>query len=176
MPILSKAADYYLTYRFIKTLATPFTQTTAYELGIIDDEGKILKKMRDLETAEEKKAYGYFERMVWNLKKVLAKIPLVRSTFGNIAVATVALLKENMKDIKEKTFLTYFYDDLCSHLNESQKEEITNLFTTEDAPTNSVGAQNIAGLEHDPDGPPVKKKKRKKKKRKRYKDFEIARR
>ena len=49
MPVLSKAADYYLTYRFIKTLATPFENTKAYELGIIDDEGKILKKNEGFE-------------------------------------------------------------------------------------------------------------------------------
>ena len=75
MPVLSKAADYYLTYRFIKTLTTPFVDTEAYKLGIIDDEGNILKQMKELKSKEEKKAYGYFERMVWNLKKLIDKIP-----------------------------------------------------------------------------------------------------
>ena len=46
MPIVSKAADYYLTYRFIKTLVTPFEETKAYELGIIDERGNILKKIK----------------------------------------------------------------------------------------------------------------------------------
>ena len=50
MPIVNKAADYYLTYRFIKTLVTPFVDTKAYELGIIDEKGKFLKKMKDLKT------------------------------------------------------------------------------------------------------------------------------
>ena len=176
MPVLSKAADYYLTYRFIKTLATPFVDTKAYELGIIDEKGKILKKMKDLQSKEEKRAYGYFERMVWNLKKVLEKIPLVRSTFGSVAIATVALLKENNTDMREGTFFSYFYDDLCTHLSELQKDKMDNLLTTEAAPVTSVGAQNIAGLEHDPDGIPIKKKKKKRKKRKGFKDFKVVRR
>ena len=114
MPVLSKAADYYLTYRFIKTLVTPFAKTQAYEMGIIDDKGNILKKMKDLETKEEKKAYGYFERMVWNLKKIIDKIPLLGSSFKNVATASFLLLKEEReeKNFKEKTFLKYFYNDL----------------------------------------------------------------
>ena len=55
MPILSKTADYYLTYKFMKALTTPFVDTQAYELGIVDDEGNILKKMKELKTKEEKK-------------------------------------------------------------------------------------------------------------------------
>ena len=161
MPVLSKAADYYLTYRFIKTLTTPFEDTQAFELGIIDDEGNILKPMRELRSKEEKKAYGYFERMVWNLKKLITKIPFLGHGFKNVAAASFLLLREEseQKNLKEKTFLKYFYSDI-ELLMES--------------PTNSVGSQNIAGLEHDPDGPPIKprkKKKKKKKKRKKFIDF-----
>ena len=65
MGILSTGVDYYMVYRFIKALVTPFNKTKAFNLGIVDDEGNILKKHRELKTAEEKKAYGYFERMVW---------------------------------------------------------------------------------------------------------------
>ena len=163
MSILSKAADYYLTYRFIKTLTTPFVDTQAYELGIVDDEGNILKKMKDLRTKEEKKAYGYFERMVWNLKKFIGKIPLIGTAFRSVAAASFLLLKEEREEnnFKEKTFLKYFYEDM-EFLMES--------------PTNSVGAKNIAGLEHDPDGPPIRPRKKKKKKRKRKKFIDFIRR
>jgi len=159
MPVLSKAADYYLTYRFIKTLTTPFVDTEAYKLGIIDDEGNILKQMKELKSKEEKKAYGYFERMVWNLKKLIDKIPLLGSGFKNVAAASFLLLKEEreQKNLKEKTFLKYFYKDIELLMEGS---------------VNSVGSQNIAGLEHDSDGPPVKpRKKKKKKKRKKFIDF-----
>ena len=59
----------FVAYKFIKILSTPFNQTDAYKLGIIDDKGKILKKMKNLKTGEEKKAYTIFHRLIWNLKK-----------------------------------------------------------------------------------------------------------
>ena len=157
MPI-SKGMDYYSTYRFIKTLVTPFNKTEAYKLGIIDERGNILKKMGELKTTQEKKAYGYFERMVWNIKKILAKIPFMGSAFGSVAAASFLLLKEEMVDhenLKELTFLRYAYED------QRILETISN----------SVGAAKISGLEtKDPNSVVVKKKKRKKK-RKRLSDF-----
>ena len=44
MGIISTGVDYYLVFRFIKALVQPFNKTKAYKLGIIDDEGNILKK------------------------------------------------------------------------------------------------------------------------------------
>ena len=35
-------------------MVTPFDKTKAFELGIIDGKGRILKKRRDLKTSEEK--------------------------------------------------------------------------------------------------------------------------
>ena len=52
MGILSTGVDYYMVYRFIKALVTPFNKTKAFDLGIVDDEGNILKKHRELKTAE----------------------------------------------------------------------------------------------------------------------------
>ena len=68
MPIVNKAADYYLTYRFIKTLVTPFVDTKAYELGIIDERGKNLIKSRDLNTIEMRNSYTILHKLVFNIK------------------------------------------------------------------------------------------------------------
>ena len=175
MPIVSKATDYYLTYRFIKTLVTPFIETKAYELGIIDDEGNILKKSKDLDTPEERKAYGYFERMVWNLKKILERLPFLGSRFTSVVAASILLLKEETKkelnELKEKTFFKYFYTDMESLLQEEG-------YTFESAPTTNASSEKFAGLP--PDDPPIsksaqnkykKRNKKKKKKRKKFKDF-----
>ena len=40
------ALDIFVAYKFIKILTTPFKKTDAYKLGIIDDEGKVLKKRK----------------------------------------------------------------------------------------------------------------------------------
>ena len=73
MGLLQTGVDYFLVYRFIRALTTPFTETKAYELGIIDDEGNFLKKFKQLKTKEEKESFGAYERMVWNLKKLIEK-------------------------------------------------------------------------------------------------------
>ena len=41
---MSQAVDIFLVYQFIKRLATPFNETKAFELGLIDEKGKKLKK------------------------------------------------------------------------------------------------------------------------------------
>ena len=40
MSILKRAADLVYTFRFLKLLVTPFNKTKAFELGIIDENGK----------------------------------------------------------------------------------------------------------------------------------------
>lgn len=70
----SRAIDYYMSYRFIRELTKSWKQMEAYKLGIIDEKGNILKKSRDLESQDERDAYTPFNRMVWNLKKLLEKL------------------------------------------------------------------------------------------------------
>ena len=36
---MGRAIDLFVTYRFIKLLVTPFKDTDAYKLGIIDEDG-----------------------------------------------------------------------------------------------------------------------------------------
>ena len=52
MGLASAAGNIYFVYSFIKRLATPFKSTKAFELGIIDENGKVLKKRRQLKTKE----------------------------------------------------------------------------------------------------------------------------
>lgn len=85
MGILSRAGDLVYTLRFLRLLTTPFENTTAYEMGLIDDNGKVLKKAS---TPEEKSAHNAFHKLVFNIKKL---IPGKR--FGSYAAA-LYLLKE----------------------------------------------------------------------------------
>ena len=48
MSAIGTGVDYYLAYQFIKKLTTPFKDTEAYKLGIIDEKGKVLKKRSSL--------------------------------------------------------------------------------------------------------------------------------
>jgi len=93
--------DAYTVYKVIKKLTTDWDDTDAYKLGIIDKKGKVLKKFRDLETRKEKDAYTILDRFVFNLKRILEKIPGGRTKFASYAVATVLLLKEEEENEKE---------------------------------------------------------------------------
>ena len=90
---MSRVIDAVIAYRVLKLLVTPFNRTKAFELGIIDDKGKVLKKSRDIKNAEERNAYTLLIRFVFNLKKLLAKIG-IRGPLGSAAAAAFAFFKE----------------------------------------------------------------------------------
>lgn len=94
MSIVSTAANAYFTYKFLRVLTTPWNKMEAYELGIVDENGKTLKKTRQLATAQEKKAYTIFHRLAFNLKRVLEKVPLGRTRIASYAAA-LFLLREH---------------------------------------------------------------------------------
>jgi len=160
--------DYYLVYRFIKALVMPFKKTKAFDLGIIDEKGNILKKQKELKTSEEKAAYGYFERMVWNLKKVIHKVPLIGKSIGSVVAASYMLLKEKYNEgeievLKETTFLKFFWDDLV------ESAPVTNTGSTPSG-TAGLSSADISGRQgYDKILFDKKKKKLKRKKKKKSK-------
>ena len=54
---MSRVIDAVIAYRVLKLLVTPFNKTKAFQLGIIDDKGKVLIKSRNIENAEQRNAY-----------------------------------------------------------------------------------------------------------------------
>ena len=74
MSLLTRASDLVYTFRFLRLLTTPFEKTNAYKLGIIDEKGKRIKSVK-LDTSEKKSAYTPFNRIVYNIKKLLARAP-----------------------------------------------------------------------------------------------------
>ena len=111
---MSRAIDLLITYRVIKMLVTPFESTEAYKLGIIDKNGKVLRKAKTLKTPKEKDAYTLLHRFVFNLKRLINIIPGGKSKLGTYAAALGLLLKEN-KDIN----MVELEKDLYKHLSEN---------------------------------------------------------
>ena len=97
---MSRAVDLLITYRIIKLLTTPFEKQDAYRLGIIDKNGKVLRKTKDLKTPKERDAYTILHRFVFNLKRLINIVPGGKSKLGTYAAALGLLLKEN-KEINE---------------------------------------------------------------------------
>lgn len=122
--MIKRTADAVYTYRFIKTLALDWDKTKAFQLGLIDRNGKRLKSP---ETPLEKNALTFFHRVVFNIKRIFNLVP------GGIArritsfVAALRLLREETDmsegeiiDIIEKVYGV----DVKNVLTESSEPEI----------------------------------------------------
>lgn len=79
--------DLYLVYQFLKRLAMPFEKWEAYEKGIIDADGEILKNSRQRRAEGVKGAFTKFDLLVLKIKKLLEKVPGGQSKLGSYAAA-----------------------------------------------------------------------------------------
>ena len=113
---MGRAIDLFVTYRFIKLLVTPFEKQEAYKLGVIDKDGnRILipgtNKPTILNTIAEKNSYTVLHKLVFNIKKLFAKVPGLRTKLGSYAAA-LFLLKDTFKEdvdpkMWEQEFMKY---------------------------------------------------------------------
>tara|TARA_B100000745_G_scaffold286504_1_gene222476 strand:+ start:264 stop:887 length:624 start_codon:yes stop_codon:yes gene_type:complete len=121
-----QAIDLFVAYRFLRILTTPWEDQEAYKLGIIDKDGKLLRKRNTLKTDAEKKSFTLLHRLIFNLKRILHKIPVVRSKIGTYATA-LYLLKQHFagqvenEDTIEKAFTGWLVDN--GYLTKEELEE-----------------------------------------------------
>ena len=91
----SPVIDNLIALRVLYLLVTPFDKTEAFKRGVIDKDGKLLVKVKD-QTPEQRQAYDYLDRMVFNLKRLIGKIPGGKSILASY-VAALYLIKEDTK-------------------------------------------------------------------------------
>ena len=132
---MGRAIDTLIVFRVIKLLITPFDETKAYELGIIDERGNNLRKAKTLSTSEEKDSYTLLHRFVFNIKKLIEKVPGGKSRLGSYASA-LFLIKEHLKDkmddeeLLEKEFYKYLKDnDLIEPYELDEEIQFTDKLT-----------------------------------------------
>ena len=143
---MSRIIDNLIAYRVLSMLVQPFAETDAYKLGIIDKNGKNLKKSSEL-VGNEKDAYTYLHRLVFNMKKILNKLPGGDAKLKNL-VAALFLIKEYYeKNDKQLSLMEDRYIDLLKKdviLAEEQIaiEKFIEQKIEEDggAPANATGA------------------------------------
>ena len=150
MGILAGIGNIYFVYQFLKKLVTPFNKTKAFELGIVDEKGKILKRRRDLETDDEKDAYNLSDTLIWNIKKLMGKIPGGKSRIASYAAA-LYLIKEQQDGYKitEEELELQFFDQFEKMYNNDLEFDSSTLrkfenALIEDTPTTNMGSGNIA--------------------------------
>ena len=119
---MGRAIDLFVTYRFLKLLTTPFSKMDAFKYGIIDKDGNRIKKENsdevavDLTTSQLKNSYTILHKLVFNIKKIFAKIPGLRTKVGTYAAA-LFLLKDTFKesvddpDMFEKEFVKFLKEN-----------------------------------------------------------------
>ena len=132
---MGRAIDLFVTYRFLKLLTTPFEKQDAFKLGIIDEKGNRIKKPNStrpavpLATTELKNSYTLLHKLVFNIKKIFAKVPGLRTKVGTYAAA-LFLLKDTFKesvsdpDMFEKEFMKYLKEQGVELDNEISEEVI----------------------------------------------------
>ena len=132
---MGRAIDLFVTYRFLRLLTTPFEDTDAFKFGIIDEKGNRIKLPKstkpavELATSELKNSYTILHKLVFNIKKIFAKVPGLRTKVGTYAAA-LFLLKDTFKesvndpDMFEKEFVKYLKENNIEFDDEISEEVI----------------------------------------------------
>ncbi len=155
--------DGVLAFRIVQLLTTPFEDLDAYRLGLIDDEGKQLKKPQ---TEEEKRAWTLLTRVVVRVKRAM----LYSSVAGSVASIAAAywLVKEcyTHRVLYTTESMVEQFEILAENAEEYlplEEAVLVQSILNEDAPVNST-----AGLpgEHEPVVTPAAAR--------RYREFNVS--
>tara|TARA_B100000902_G_scaffold362446_1_gene380698 strand:- start:188 stop:745 length:558 start_codon:yes stop_codon:yes gene_type:complete len=132
---MGRVIDALIAYRLLKLLVTPFKKTKAYQLGIIDEKGKVLIKKKDFlkkipmnKRSEATKSYTLLIRFVFNLKRLLSKVG-IRGPLGSAAAAAIAFFREekDYNPIIEKEVYKYIKEQGFEfEVNENYGEPISH--------------------------------------------------
>jgi len=170
---MGKFVDSVIAFRILHMLVQNFEDTPAFRLGIIDKNGKELKRMKDLNTVQLRDAYTLLHRLVFRLKRIINKVPIENKKLVSLAAA-YALIREDLANEKESInledkFLRKLDEDLTIEIQELTEAMDKNKILSfrqfrEDvgavAPANNAAATpGVAGLDKDV---PVSKKAQKK--------------
>lgn len=103
------SVDYVYAFRVVKILFQDWKETDAYKLGLIDENGK---KIRSPSTLEERAAYNPFISLVFNIKRLMNKVPGGKTKIAAIATSYL-LLRESIptdKKVLDEAMDAYFKD------------------------------------------------------------------
>jgi len=135
-----------IAYKILSMIVTPFNKTDAYKQGIIDEKGKVLKKASTLKTTAEKSAFTYLHRLVFNMKRIINKLPGGENRTKNM-IAAFFLIKESYsksKPVITESRLEQRYKEILDVVDRQdvtlvEEEMIVNKFM-EDVAANATGA------------------------------------
>ena len=132
---MGRLADGYITLRILKMLSTPIEKTKAYELGLVDSDGKQLKKAV---STSEKDSYSMLQRFVF---KVQLK---ENDELDDLNVDALLEMYSSFEDVEQTARLLEY--NLLSF----------NTFLDEEVAANSAGSGSVDGIGVGDEGEPGK--------------------
>lgn len=128
--------DNIIALRLLWIFITPFDKTDAFKFGIIDKDGKPLKKASALKTSAEKDSYSMLHRLAFRLKRVLGVLPFGKTNLASYGAAYM-LVRENLAnqiepDSLEELFVSVLNNPESSLMIESIQEEFINALQESD--------------------------------------------
>ena len=156
---MSRIVDNLIAYKVLKMLVTNFTDTEAFKLGIIDAKGKNLRKANTLNTSDERDAYTFLNRLVFNMKKIINKLPGGENKTKSL-VAALWLVKETYESGSRSTaMMQEKFDKLITMLDNRvslvEEELLVKKFLSEEG---EGGSMNVTGAAVSTDEPKIDKK------------------
>ena len=151
---MSRALDAVVGIRLLKLLSTPIQKSKAFQLGIINNDGK---KIKNPSTTAERNAYTLLNRFVFKVQKALTRSSDQNSRRLLSFAAAMALLKEyeeHEDELDVGVLLELYMQDekvqQQARLLESNVLSFSNFIDEE----NGVGGGAIAGVGIGPQGEP----------------------
>ncbi len=151
---MSRALDAVVGIRMLKLLSTPINKSKAFQMGIVDADGK---KIKNPTTTQEKNAYTLLNRFVFKVQKALTRSSDMNARRLLTFAAAMALLKEYDEqddDLDVAVLLELYMQDekvqQQARLLESNVLSFSNFIDEE----NAVGGGAIAGVGIGPQGEP----------------------
>ena len=119
---MSALSDAIITYAILRKFTTPFTETPAFKLGLIDENGVPTYKSRHDTSETNRDAYTLLDRLVFKLKRNFKAMPAFSKLIGGYA-SGLAFIKESTDLNEFKVFedIDSFHADYwgCVLLGES---------------------------------------------------------
>lgn len=130
-------------------LTTPFIKQKAYAFGFIDKNGNRIKYKKNEDgqkvpnkpfTKMEKSSLTLLHRLVFNLKRIIEKVPFGKSAFASYAVALL-LLKEHTGLNEEQA--EELYEKFYRYLKDNDKLDPEQIVETVNFDTLQEGTYNL---------------------------------
>jgi hypothetical protein len=117
--------DTLFVFRLLRKLTMKYEKWDAYKSGVIDNKGNILLKKKERDK-KQKDSFNMLDRLAWNLKRLLGKVPGGKSQVASY-IAALALIKEYTITHKNEATSEYLAERLEEHgLAKKQDYDLSN--------------------------------------------------